>query len=159
VGLSLFGAYGVANNASGGSLWVNAKYFNTAKSAGSTAAYQSGLDNVRNYTAALRDALSGTAQQGRITMAVGIAEDATGNRITLVGTSESGGYIRPALRPVVSGLGGVVVEGTGHAEADIVAYAAARGWTLIGVGATRPICIPCAQEIAGAGATVATELK
>jgi filamentous hemagglutinin len=52
-----------------------------------------------------------------------------------------------------------VVKGTGHAEADIVAYAKSQGWTLIGVGATRPICDSCAEEIAGAGATAVTSLK
>ncbi len=161
VGLSLFGAYSAASNASSsGSLWVNAKYFNSAgASAGSMTSYQAALDNVRNYTGALQDALSGTAQQGRITLAVGIAEDASGNRITLIGTSEPNAYIRPALRPTIYGWGGRIVSGTGHAEADIVAYANSQGLTLIGVGATRPICAPCAQEISNAGATAATELK
>jgi filamentous hemagglutinin len=161
VGLSLFGAIGAASNgASADSIWVNAKYFDSeGTSVGNLTSYQTALDNVKNYTGAIQDALSGTAQEGRITMAVGIAEDASGNRITLVGTSEPGGYIRPALRSVVYGWGGIVIKGDGHAAADIVAYAAAHELTLIGIGATRPICGPCAQEIANAGATAATELK
>src|SRR5438876_1203874 len=83
------------------------------------------------------------------------------SRISLVcfccrGTSEKNGYIRRAADPIVKARGGIIVKGTGHAEVDVVAHAKAQGWTLIAVGATRPICDSCAADIASAGATAAT---
>jgi RHS repeat-associated protein len=160
VGLSLFGGYAAADNAAGGSLWVNAKYFSSRGIGnGTMPSFQRGLAESRDYVAALMDAINGTPQKGFITMAVGIAEDSSGNRFTLIGTSEKNGYIRPVAKPIVAARGGIVVKGTGHAEADVVAYAKAQGWTLIAVGATRPICDPCAADIASAGATAATPLK
>jgi RHS repeat-associated protein len=94
--------------------------------------------------------------RGRVTMGVGVLEDASGNRITVVATSEPRGYLRPGvtLRP-----GEVVVRGTGHAEADIVAYAEAHGYRVVSVGAGRPICATCAGRIAGSGGSAATPLK
>ena len=91
-------------------------------------------------------------------MAGGVAEDASGSRINLIGTSEPGGYIRPQLRSLVRS-DDIVVSGTGQAEADIVAYANANNLNLLCVGATRAVCTGCAEEIAAAGATAATPLK
>jgi filamentous hemagglutinin len=62
------------------------------------------------------------------------------------------------MRPLIQ-AGDIVVKGTGHAEADIVAFAQANGWNLIGIGATRPVCPACAAEIATTGAAVATPKK
>jgi filamentous hemagglutinin len=94
-------------------------------------------------------------QQNGITTAVGIAEDADINLRTLIGTSEPRGYIRGPMRGLIQ-PGDIVVKGTGRAEADVVSYALAQGWNLIGVGATRDICPACAAEIAAAGADAAT---
>jgi RHS repeat-associated protein len=96
------------------------------------------------------------AQQGRITMAVAVVEDAAGNQTVLVATSEPGGYLRPGvtLQP-----GETMVAGTGHAEVDIVNYANENGLTVINIGATRPICPSCQSVIAPTGATVSTPLK
>jgi len=96
------------------------------------------------------------AQQGRITMAVGLAEDATGAKRVLIATSEPRGYLRPG---VVLREGEVLVKGTGHAEADIAEYARQNGMRLLEVGATRPICSGCASAISRAGAVPVTPLK
>jgi filamentous hemagglutinin len=89
-------------------------------------------------------------------MGAGVLEDASGNRITVVATSEPRGYLRPGvkLRP-----GEVVVRGTGHAEEDIVAWAAEHGYRLVSIGAGRPVCPTCAGRIAGSGGSAATPLK
>jgi RHS repeat-associated protein len=96
------------------------------------------------------------AQQGRITMAVGLAEDSDGVRQVLIGTSEPMGYLRPgvSLNP-----GEVLAPGLGHSEEDIVNYALQNNLNLLEVGATRPICLNCASLIQKAGATPITPLK
>ena len=73
------------------------------------------------------DAAIPAAQTGRITMAVGLAEDANGVRSVLIGTSEPGGYLRPG---VTFALGETIAAGTGHAEVDIIAHAQANGLRL-----------------------------
>jgi RHS repeat-associated protein len=98
----------------------------------------------------------GPGQQGRVTMAVGVGEIG-GERILLIGTSESNGYIRPSVRPIIVALGldynVKVVSGTGHAEENIVNYASSNGVDLLEVSAGRPICHNCEDLIRGAGAT------
>jgi RHS repeat-associated protein len=94
--------------------------------------------------------------RGRITMGVGVAEDASGARRVLVGTSEPRGYLRPG---VTLAPGETIAPGSGHAEADIVNHAQKNGMRLLEVGATRPICSRCASAIAGAGAKPVTPLK
>jgi RHS repeat-associated protein len=103
----------------------------------------------------LADAIP-AAQAGRITMGVGLAEDATGAQRVLIGTSEPGGYLRPG---VTLAEGETMAPGTGHAEEDIVNLAQQNGLRLLEVGATRPICPPCAKLIEQAGATPVTPLK
>ncbi|MEW6316500.1 MAG: hemagglutinin, partial [Pseudomonadota bacterium] len=94
--------------------------------------------------------------QGRVTMGVGVVQDVNGNQIVVVSTSEPRGYLRPGvtLKP-----GELVVPGTGHAEADIVNWASQNGYTVLTVGAGRPICPSCAAALTGANATPATTLK
>ena len=89
-------------------------------------------------------------------MAVGLAEDASGARQVLVGTSEPLGYLRPG---VTLNPGEILAPGLRHAEADIVNFAQENGLNLLEVGATRPICFACASLIEGAGATPVTPLK
>lgn len=94
--------------------------------------------------------------QGRVTMGTAVVRDSTGSEIRAISTSEPGGYLRPgiALEP-----GEAVVSGTGHAEADIVAWANQNRYEVVTVGAGRPICGSCAAAIDGAGGTAATPLK
>jgi hypothetical protein len=94
--------------------------------------------------------------RGRITMAVGVAEDQAGARTVLIGTSEPRGYIRPG---VTINEGEVIVRGTGHAEADIVRFVNDNDLLLIDIGATRPVCIGCASVVAPTGAKVSTPFK
>ena len=104
---------------------------------------------------ALKSAIP-AAQQGRITMAVGLAEDASGTPQVLVATSEPRGYLRPG---VTLDPGETMAPGLGHAEADIADMALRNGLRLIEVGATRPICPTCAIRIEQAGARPVTPLK
>ncbi|XXT16045.1 RHS repeat-associated core domain-containing protein [Sorangium sp. So ce429] len=103
----------------------------------------------------LRNAVP-AAQQGRVTVAVGLAKDANGAQRVLVGTSEPRGYLRPG---VTLAPGEILAPGLGHAEADIVNFAQRHGLRLLEVGATRPICPSCAALIEGAGAQPVTPLK
>jgi hypothetical protein len=98
------------------------------------------------------------AQQGRITMAVAVVEDANGARSLLVSSSE-GAYIRGPVRPVVESMGAQVVGGTGHAEANIIAHAQGNNLRVIDIGATRPVCVPCQDVIAPTGANISTPLR
>jgi hypothetical protein len=68
------------------------------------------------------------AQQGRITMAVGLAQDADGMQQVLIGTSEPMGYLRPG---VTLNPGEILVRGLGHAEEDIVNFAQQNGLDLL----------------------------
>ena len=111
--------------------------------------------SVAGRTGTLADAIP-AAQSGRITMGVGLAEDASGAQRVLIGTSEPGGYLRPG---VTLAPGETMAAGAGHAESDIVNYANANGLRLLEVGATRPICPGCAAAIRGAGAVPVTPLK
>ena len=97
------------------------------------------------------------AQKGRITMAVGLAEDASGNRFVLIGTSEKMGYLRRSVTPLNPGEIGIL--GFGHAEANIVNFARQNGLNLLEIGATRPICRSCGLLIEKIGATPVTRLK
>jgi filamentous hemagglutinin len=90
-----------------------------------------------------------------ITWSVAIVEDANGNRFTLIGTSEEGGYLR-GIKPLA---GEIVVSGNGHAERDVIDYAIANGLRVIEIGATRPICGDCANAIAPTGAAIVTPLR
>lgn len=94
--------------------------------------------------------------KGRITMGVAVVEDVNGNRKVLVSTSEPNGYLRPGvtLRP-----GEVKVPGTGHAEADIVAYAEKNGLRIVDIGATRPVCENCHNAIKPTNANISTPIK
>ena len=94
--------------------------------------------------------------QGRVTMGAGVLEDASGNQIRVISTSEPNGYLRPG---VTAQPGEIVISGTGHAEADIVAYAEANGYKVVTIGASRPVCATCATTITGSGGTAATPLK
>jgi hypothetical protein len=93
---------------------------------------------------------------GRITMSAAIVEDSAGNRFTLIGTSEPGGYLRPGvtLKP-----GEIMVSGIKHAEQDLVQYANTNGLRIVQIGATRPVCQTCANAINPTNATIITPLK
>jgi hypothetical protein len=131
-----------------GRAWVH----NNGCAKGATAAAGGGT---AARAGALREAIP-AGSRGRITMGVGVAEDASGARQVLVGTSEPRGYLRPG---VTLAPGEMIAPGLGHAEADIVNYAQQNGLRLLEVGATRPICPACAAAIEGAGARAVTPLK
>jgi len=105
--------------------------------------------------ASLRAAIP-VAQQGRITMAVGLAEDASGARSVLIGTSEPGGYLRPGVSLLP---GEILAPGTGHAEIDVLNYANQNGLRLLEIGATRPVCPGCIEGLQGSGALIVTPFK
>jgi hypothetical protein len=94
--------------------------------------------------------------RGRVTMAVGIVDDDNGETTTVVGTSEPRGYLRPG---VSLEEGEVVAPGNGHAETDIIDWAEQRERSVITIGAGRPICPTCAEEIRRVDAQPATRLK
>jgi filamentous hemagglutinin len=96
------------------------------------------------------------SQQGRITMAVGLAEDTNGARHVLVGTSEPRSYLRPG---VTLREGEILVPGSLHAEENIILFAEQNRLRLLEMGATRPICPACAELIRRAGAAPVTPLK
>ena len=89
-------------------------------------------------------------------MGAGVLEDASGNQIRVISTSEPNGYLRTG---VTTQPGEIVISGTGHAEADIVAYAEANGYRVVTIGVGRPVCAACATTITGSGGTAATPLK
>jgi filamentous hemagglutinin len=110
---------------------------------------------VRTRVAELRQMIP-ERTRGRITMAVGIAEDEDGRHVVLIATSEPRGYLRPG---VIIREGEVLVSGLAHAEEDIVSHVLESGWSLIAVGATRPICPDCAHSIQATGARISTAVK
>jgi hypothetical protein len=112
--------------------------------------------SVAGRVAELQEAIP-AAQQGRITMAVGLAEDASGSRFVLIGSSERMGYLRRSVLPLNPGE--IRIQGIGHAEADIVNFVRQNGLNLLEIGATRPICRSCASLIDEVGATPVTRLK
>jgi len=111
-----------------------------------------GVANARSV--ALQELLP-AGSRGRVTMSAGVVEDAAGNRVVVVATSEPNGYLRPGVREAI-GPDEIVVAGTGHAEADIVAWADANGYQVIAVGAGRLHCESCVATIEGAGGTTAS---
>jgi filamentous hemagglutinin len=89
-------------------------------------------------------------------MAAGVLQAPDGSYVSVVSTSEPGGYLRPG---VTVNSDEVVISGTGHAEADIVNWAEQNGYRVVTIGAGRPICPSCAGAIAGSGGSPATPLK
>jgi hypothetical protein len=103
---------------------------------------------------ALQKALPSGAR-GRITMAAGVVEDASGARYVVVSSSEPGSYIRPTVKSAINPKE-VVVSGSGHAEAKIVNWAKVNNYKVIAVGAGRPVCPNCVQAIEDVGGVVAS---
>lgn len=89
-------------------------------------------------------------------MGVAVVEDTNGVRSVLVSTSEPRGYLQPGVTLLP---GETVIAGTGHAEADIVTYAKAKGLKIVDIGATRQVCESCQNVIAPTDANISTPLK
>jgi hypothetical protein len=91
-------------------------------------------------------------------MAVGIGRDLEGNLRTVVGASAPGGYLREG---VILKEGEELARGNSDTERNILSYMSAGLDPIkpISVSAGRPICPECAEAIANAGATVASELR
>ncbi len=97
--------------------------------------------------------------RGRVTMGVGHGVDANGVARTVVGTSEPGGYLRPAVRDMINHGTEEVAQGAGHAEVSILNHMEENGITPSVVAAGRPICPACARAIRAAGAVAGSLLK
>ncbi|WP_436532399.1 RHS repeat-associated core domain-containing protein [Actinoplanes sp. HUAS TT8] len=97
----------------------------------------------------------------KITMGVGVGEDADGNLHTVVGTSEPNGYLRPGveLKPGEL-LAGVGVKDRIHAENSILDFMERIGLIPKFVAASRKICNgTCAPMIEQSGALPASPVK
>jgi hypothetical protein len=158
VGLNVFGAgAAVKYAASTNSLWINTRAF---ASSGPTWAseFQGHVREVNARVAELRAAMP-TKTQGWVVMAYGIARDASGNLVRIISTSEDNGYLRPGVDKAVA-PGDVIATGTSrHAEINIINYARANNLEIITIGATRPVCSPCAAAMGARGIPAATPLK
>ena len=109
--------------------------------------------------ATLQNALP-DGSKGRTTMAVGIVEDGSGIRQTIVGTSEKNGYLRPEVRALVQENNWTVANGFSlHAEQNVVQFAQTNNYRVIAVGAGRAICPSCANCIENAGGIIASPMK
>jgi RHS repeat-associated protein len=87
------------------------------------------------------------ASRGRVTIGVAVAENASGIRVVLVGTSEPRGYLRPVVREAIEAFETVVPSPTRHAEQNIIAYAQSNNLTILSIDAGRPFCPDCARLI------------
>lgn len=92
--------------------------------------------------------------QGRVTMAVGVAEDSHGSRYVLVSASDKSSpdwaYIRPQVQPFIQ-PDEILVPSSDHAEMNILAYSKANNLRLIAVGAGRRYCETCGPALDAAG--------
>jgi RHS repeat-associated protein len=106
----------------------------------------------------LQDRLAGKTR-GCVTIGVGVAEDAAGGRVVLVGSSE-GAYLRPAVQGALQ-PGELFVGGSAavDAEINIINYAEQNDLRLLFVGAGRAICEACEAAILGVGATPASPTR
>jgi RHS repeat-associated protein len=107
--------------------------------------------------AALQDLLP-AASRGRVTMGVGVGQDANGVLRTVIGTSERGGYLRAPVAAAIRN-GEEIAGGTGHAEQNIIAFMEENGINPIEVAAGRPICTVCAETIQHAGGGFGSPLR
>ncbi len=114
-----------------------------------------GMDDIFRMTHT-RVVLMGEALPARtrnhVTMAVGVAEDSSGELRYLIGTSEPNGYIRPDIEFLIRS-DDIIVGGTSHAEINIVNHATENNMNLLAVEASRTMCSDCARNIKNAGAT------
>jgi filamentous hemagglutinin len=89
-------------------------------------------------------------------MAAGVGIDGSGNPRRVIGTSEPNGYLRPGvvLQPEEE-----LARGNDHAEVNVRKHMHNQRITPTTIGAGRPICASCANDMTTAGARPATELK
>lgn len=88
-------------------------------------------------------------------MSAGVLEDAAGNRMVVIGTSEANGYLRRVCARLCNRVR-LFVSGTRHAEQNIVAWAQENGYQVISVGAGRPHCPVCVETVTSAGGSTAS---
>jgi hypothetical protein len=88
--------------------------------------------------------LLGSRTQNETTTAILAAVDSKGTWQTIVASSDPivPLAIRRAMQP-----GWVAAKGPGHAEVTAIMEALGREWTPLTVGASRPICFDCANQI------------
>ncbi len=82
-----------------------------------------------------------TDTQGRTTIAVADATDVNGNKVRIVGSSESSG-LRKQQKALLQ-PGEVAATGLGHAEVTVVNFAKNNGLSISEIGASRPVCVNC----------------
>ena len=112
------------------------------------------IESLGSRASKIHQAVS-VATQNRTTIAVADAIDNAGNGIRIVGSSEA--RLRPAQRSLLI-ANEIEAVGKGHAEATILNFAENNGYRVSNIGASRPICVPCAEQISTAGATPVTPL-
>ena len=91
-------------------------------------------------------------------MGVGVAKTKEGAQVTIISTTDNGLYLRNGINLKANEI---MVTGTGHAEGQqIVNFCNQRGWTLLGIGATLPVCQEiCVPAIIPTGADIVTPIK
>ena len=96
----------------------------------------------------------------RMTMGVGIAQNKSGERVTLIATSENtsqGLYTRPG---VTLKANEIMVSGKGHAEQRIVEFCKQTNLRLLTITATRKVCEPiCVPAITPTGADIVAPIS
>ncbi|CAH0187313.1 hypothetical protein [Pseudomonas brassicacearum] len=92
----------------------------------------------------------------KTTMAAAVLSNPEGRQITVIASSNPRGYLPKGVKVE---QGERFIRGNGHAEADIVEWAAQNRHTVTAIGAGRPICADCAKLIEAVGVVPATPLK
>jgi hypothetical protein len=105
----------------------------------------------RTRSADLQALLGDTPQEYKVTLAVGVVENAS----IIVGTSEPRGYIREWVRPEIR-EDEEVAKGNAHAEVNVVSHC---GGLLLAVGAGRNICENCESSITSVRALPASACR
>jgi hypothetical protein len=155
-GISLGAAVPIAGDIGKGAKMIKEGAEAAAK-AGRTAKTVEELASLARSRADELQAALPDGSRGRVTMGVGVGEDAAGNIRVVVGTSEPNGYLRPGVGPLREGE--ELAAAFGHAEDDIVNYMRGNGIRPITVAAGRPICPDCAGILDDAGALPGSPLK
>jgi len=91
----------------------------------------------------------------KTTLAVGVLNSDAGEQRVVVSTSSPRSYMPRSVAVSADEL----IYGHDHAEANIIEWARQNGYSVLTIGAGRPICSKCARLITAIGATAATPIK
>jgi filamentous hemagglutinin len=92
----------------------------------------------------------------KTTMAAAVLSNPEGQQMIAIASSNPRGYLPKGVKVE---QGERFIRGNGHAEADIIEWAAQNRYTVTTIGAGRPICPDCARLINAAHVVPATPLK